>query len=311
MNAMRAYFHELVAQIGSSWSAFWFTPRDPSTACALRIAVGLLAAYFVVSHTADLQTWFGPDGILDSSTIAQLDDTAPAQNAYRLSYLHWAATATSLWALHGVGLAIIACVVVGLWTRVTSVGALVVVLAYVHRGPLLTGPFEPVLSMLLAYLCLAPAGSYWSLDAWRAGYPTVSPSWTANVAIRLIQVHLAGFSLLVGLNMLAAETWWAGEAMWWLVARSETRWVDLSAWIPSMLVINGWTHATVAYLLLFGVLIWNRLARPLLLVLGVPVWGGLALASGSIAWCLAMCVASLAFVDSSRLDSSRLRRSTE
>jgi hypothetical protein len=97
--------------------------------------------------------------------------------------------------------------------------------------------------------------------------------------------------------MLAADTWWAGEAMWWLAARSETRLVDVSDWIPSMLVINAWTHVTVTYLLVFGILVWNRLARPILLVLGVPIWISLALASGLVAWCLAMGVASLAFVD--------------
>lgn len=306
MTAKPGYFHELSEQFGSSWTRFWFTPRDPSTVCAMRIVVGLLAAYFVLSHTADLQTWFGPEGILNSQAIAQIEDASISPGAYHLSYLHWAKTSTVLWILHGVGLLVIAGFVVGLWTRFTSIGALVVVLAYVHRGPLLTGQFEPVLTMLLVYLCLAPSGSYWSLDAWRAGKPTVPPSWTANVAVRLMQIHLAGFSVLIGLNMLAADTWWTGEAMWWLVARSETRLVDLSGWIPSMVVINAWTHFTVTYLLVFGILVWNRLARPILLVLGVPVWIGLALASGLVAWCLAMCVASLAFVD-----CSRLRRSTE
>lgn len=306
MTVMRSYFHELLEQCGSSWTKFWFTPRDPSTVCALRIIVGMLAAYFVLSHTADLQIWFGPDGILNSHAMAQLDDASLSPGAYHLSYLHWAKTSTALWVLHGIGLVVIAGFVLGMWTRVTSIGALVVVLAYVHRAPLLTGQFEPVLTMLLAYLCLAPSGSYWSLDAWRSGHPTVPPSWTANVAVRLMQVHLAGLSVLIGLNMLAADTWWAGEAMWWLAARSEMRLLDLSAWIPSMLVINVWTHLTVAYLLVFGILIWNRLARPLLLMLGIPIWTGLALASGLVAWCLAMCVASLAFVD-----CSGLRRSSE
>lgn len=299
MTAKSGYVREFSGQFGASWTRFWFSPRNPSTVCGLRIVVGLLAAYFVLSHTADLQTWFGPDGILNSQAIAQLDDASIAPGTYHLSYLHWANTPTRLWALHAMGLLVIASFVLGLWTRVTSIGALIVVLAYVHRGPLLTGQFEPVLTMLLAYLCLAPTGSYWSLDAWRAGNPAVPPSWTANVAVRLIQVHLAGFSVLTGLNMLAADAWWAGEAMWWLAARSETRLVDVSNWIPNMLVINAWTHVTVAYLLVFGILIWNRLARPILLILGVPIWIGLALTSGLVAWCVAMCVASLAFVGDS------------
>jgi hypothetical protein len=306
MTDQRGYLHEFIEQFGSAWTKFWFTPRDPSTVAVLRILVGLLAAYFVLSHTADLQTWFGPEGIFSSQAIAQLDDASLSPGAYHLSYLHWAQTPTALWTLHGAGLVVIACFVVGLATRFTSLGTLVVVLAYVHRGPLLTGPFEPVLTMLLAYLCLAPAGSYWSLDAWRAGNLTSPPSWTANVAVRLIQVHLAGLSVMVGLNMLAADTWWGGEALWWLIARSETRLVDLTPWIPNMMVINAWTHVTVAYLLVFGVLIWNRLARPILLILGVPIWIGLALASGQVAWCVAMCVASLAFVD-----GSGLRRTAE
>ena len=301
MTDQRGYWHAFVDQFGSAWTKFWFTPRDPATIADLRVLLGLLAAYFELSHTSDLQTWFGPKGILSSHAIAQLDDASLAPGAYHLSYLHWAKTPTALWILHGAGLVVIACFVAGLWTRITSLGALVVVLAYVHRGPLLTGPFEPVLTMLLAYLCLAPVGSYWSLDAWRAGNPTRPPSWTTNVAVRLIQVHLAGLSVMVGLNMLAAETWWGGEALWWLLARSESRLVDLTAWIPNMMVINAWTHVTVAYLLVFGVLIWNRLARPILLILGVPIWFGLALASGQVAWCVAMWVASLAFVDGSGL----------
>jgi hypothetical protein len=102
---------------------------------------------------------------------------------------------------------------------------------------------------------------------------------------------------MIGLNMLAGGVWWSGEAVWWLIARSESRLVDLTGLSHAMLLIEFWTHGIVAYQLLFGVLVWNRLARPLLLCGGVIVWLSLALITGLVAWCAMMLVASLAFVD--------------
>ena len=119
----------------------------------------------------------------------------------------------------------------------------------------------------------------------------------ATISTRLIQLHFAGLCIMMGLNMLAAETWWSGEGVWWLIVRSESRLVDLTGLAQSFLIVNLWTHVVVAYLLLFGVLAWIRLARPLLLVAGIPVWISLALVTGLVAWCVAMVIASLAFVD--------------
>ena len=53
---------------------------------------------------------------------------------------------------------------IGAWTRVTSILSLVVFLSDVNRAPMITGLTEPVVAMLLLYLCLAPCGRYFSLD---------------------------------------------------------------------------------------------------------------------------------------------------
>src|SRR6185369_10852111 len=106
-----------------------------------------------------------------------------------------------LWTLHALGFLVLLAMTVGLFTRLSSVLSLVVVLSYVHRAPMISGPLEPVLTMLILYLCLGPAGRFYSLDRWfglvkpvaAAGAPTGEAFWTANLAIRLIQVHLAGF----------------------------------------------------------------------------------------------------------------------
>jgi hypothetical protein len=197
----------------------------------------------------------------------------------------------------------------GLFTRITNVLSLVIVLAYVHRAPMITGPLEPILTMMLLYLCIAPSGSRLSLDALLRRRKLVRASGSegqaddcdahsaaANISLRLMQVHLAGFYLMMGLTKLAGETWWAGEAVWWLIARTETRMLDLSFLHSHILAINLWTHVVVLFELTFGVLIWNRLARPLLLSAGVFVWISLALLTGLVSFCLLMLIANLCFV---------------
>ncbi len=309
MNDLAEYFRQLTNRCGSAWNRFWFTPRDPFMLSLLRIIVGLMALYFVGSHTADLIRWFGPDGILNPETTIQLTGGDQLPYSFRFSYLYLANTPTALWALHAVGLVVVAAMIVGLWSRITTVATLLVVLSYIHRGPMLTAQFEPVLTMVLAYLCLAPTGRYLSLDAWLGRHkpPTRRQllkgpeqddlSTSANIATRLIQLHLAALCLMIGLNMLAGEVWWSGEAMWWLIARTESRLVDLTRLAHAFLLVNVWTHGVVTYQLAFGTLVWNRLARPILLALGVVVWASLALVTGLVAWCVMMVVASLAFVD--------------
>ena len=240
MHTMRAYFGELSREFGAAWTRFWFTPRDSVVLCLVRILTGIVALYYIVSHSADLVRWFGPDGILNASTTQRLTGAEQLRYSFHYSYLYLAETPASLWILHGAGLLVVLAFTLGLWSRLTSIGALIVVLAYVHRAPLITGQLEPVLTMLLAYLCLAPTGRHFSLDAvWaRHRLKKLGPLawlWTdtqlslgANISTRLIQLHLAGFCLMTGLNMLAADTWWAGEGVWWLIARTDSRLVDLT-----------------------------------------------------------------------------------
>ena len=110
----------------------------------------------------------------------------------------------------------------------------------------------------------------------------------------------------MALTQLAGQVWWAGEAVWWVMARTESRLVDLTGLSTSMYVINLWTHAIVLFELMFPLLVWNRLARPLLLTLAVLLWIPLALLTGAVSFCALMLVANLAF-----LPPDAFRRKTE
>lgn len=293
------------SKIGS-WNRFWFTPSDPILLSAMRIGIGLMAFYFVFSHSFDLIRWFGPHGILTAETVSKLSATYYDQVSYHFSYLNGIDAVSLLWIVHVLGMLIILALILGLATRVTAVLSAVVVLSYMHRAPMITGPFEPILTMMLIYLCLAPAGRCLSLDAlWRKKKDApdltknpdeLSMSSMATIALRLMQVHLSAFYILMGLSKLAGETWWSGNAVWWLIARTESRLVDLTALHDATYLLNAWTHSIVAFELLFPVLIWNRQARPWLLWAAVAMWGSLALITGLVSFCAMMLVANLVFV---------------
>jgi hypothetical protein len=125
-------------------------------------------------------------------------------------------------------------------------------------------------------------------------------SSAATVAIRAMQVHLVLVYAAMAIAQLQGDKWWQGTAVWWLMARPESRLVDLtglaSMGIAFEYLINLWTYAIVLYGICFAVLIWNPLARPILLLLGVLVWGGLALIGGSVSFCVLMLAATLAFL---------------
>jgi hypothetical protein len=115
-----------------------------------------------------------------------------------------------------------------------------------------------------------------------------------------MQVHLVLIYGAMLIAQLQGAAWWQGTAVWWLMARPDSRLVDLTGLSHMGLafeyLVNFLTHAIVLYELCFVFLIWNPLARPILLVLGVLMWTGLALIGGSVSFAVVMLVANLAFL---------------
>lgn len=315
MTPVARYFSDLAERFGRGWNRFWFEPSDPLTLSVLRILVGLMALWYHFSYTFDLIEWFGPAG------LASVEATRQVVPGYHPSHMFLTNAPTALWAVHAAGFAVLLALVVGLLTRVSAVLSLLLVLSYAHRSVMISGQFEPVLTMMLLYLCIGPAGAYLSLDSLlrrrsaAASAPPVEAaansadephaclksSW-ATVSVRLMQVHLAAFYALAGLTMLRGDAWWGGEAIWWLAADPQTRTLDLT-WLSSRsgpegpgFLLNAWTGAVVALELLFPILIWNRLARPILLTAAAAMWISLALVTGQVSYCVMMVVGSVAFV---------------
>jgi uncharacterized membrane protein YphA (DoxX/SURF4 family) len=304
-----SYFTELTEAIGRAWNRFWFTPADTLPCCILRIATGAIATAHLLSLSPDLGRWYSRDGLLPPGAVSTLLGLLSGGDTtnYHYSYLGVFPAGTELWVVHIAAIAVAIAFMVGLFTRLSGLLTLVAVLAYVHRVPFVAGDLEPVLVFLLAYLIIAPAGAYVSVDRWLSQLRTKNaraearqPSVTANIALRLIQVHTAMFVAMMGLSKLYGDAWWGGGAIWVLLAQTESRPLDLTgirrAGQLGEFFLNFWAHAVVYIELAFPIVIWNRLARPLVLALAATVWLSLALATGSLLLALALIAASASFV---------------
>jgi hypothetical protein len=298
MELVRNYIAELSATVGAWWNRFWFTPRRAGVLGLIRVLTGLLAFYTVATYGPDLDRWFGADGMLPVEVVRGLYDS------------HWSALdylpPNMLWPFYWASLAGIALMTLGVGGRVVAALATAATLSFFSRAPLVTGEFEPILALLMVYLCIGRASDEFSFPALlrRRSAPTacsLQPTASTTIAVRLIQIHIAVVHLMMGWAQLAApeSVWWSGEGIWLAATRPGMALVDLSILKEHPRVVAAWSHLITLYLLATPVLVWSRLARPLMLVLGVLVWISLAVASGWVMFCLAMLVGLLAFVQRS------------
>lgn len=295
MKLMQAYLVGLSNYLNESWNRLWFTPSSSRDLSLLRIPLGILTLIWQLTFTPDLIRWFGAAGWMDTGLYRRLVGSGTSgTNFDHLSYLFQTSPAI-LWACHIFGTVVLLLFTVGFKTRWMNWLSFVVLLAYVHRAPFLNGPTEMLLTMMTAYLGLAPAGDYFSWDA-RGRQRDPSPSIGATIARRLIQSNLALFYLAVLGTQLASITWWRGDAVWWIAARPDSRLLDFEWVRANSNMMNLWTHVVVVSELLFVTLVWNRWFRPLVVILSSLVWLSLGLASGNLGLTLTVCVAHLFFL---------------
>jgi predicted DCC family thiol-disulfide oxidoreductase YuxK len=119
---------------------------------------------------------------------------------------------------------------------------------------------------------------------------------SANLALRLIQLHLVLIYGTAGLLKLQGPAWWSGMAIWGTLACREFSVLDFT-WLAGWpYALNVLTHTALAIELSYGILIWVRVLRPLVIAAAVALHLGIALnAPGLAEFGLAMIAANLAF----------------
>ncbi len=304
---IREYFRELRVATWQGWNQFWFTPRDPATLGVIRICTGLMLFYTHLVWSKDLLGFLGREGRLSLDFVERFQ-----RSSFAWSHLLWVDSPAAIWAIHLFALAVFALLTVGFASRTMSVLAFLLTVSYAHRAVGALFGLDQINIMLSLYLMVGPCGDEYSVDRQlnRIKKPG-DPSVTANIAIRLIQVHMCVIYLFAGLGKLLGASWWDGTAMWLSLANYEYQSIDMT-WLGHWpWLINILTHITVFWEVSYCVLVWPRLTRPLVVFLAIPLHLGIAICLGMITFGTAMLIGNLAFVSSSLIRHLCDRRAGE
>ena len=263
--------------VGETWTRYGFTPADPRPLAIVRILA-----------------WFGPAGIVSPDLLDQW------RSGWAASLFDFAVAPAVLTALYAAGAVVLALLTVGLATPVVSILAAIFFSSLLHRGPMLAGPADDVVAVILWCLAIGRSGDAFAIDsllAARSGGHAPALSVRTRVALGLLQVHASVIAAAAALAQLKGDVWWDGTAVWWLAARSDSRLVDLTGlFIRSEYLTNLVTHAIPLFELTFAIGLWFVPLRRVLVPLSCVAWPLIGVLAGEPSWGLAMGVLAVAFV---------------
>ena len=273
-----------------AWTRFWFTPTAPIGLHWLRVLAGLLFLSWLLPLTAERSALFGLGGWFDTTghiEASRLPGGPPVPIGWSLLYVD---DPTALECFWWGAIVVLVLFTLGIATRITGVLTWLVVVSFL-ASPAAHSDTDYVLPILAFYLMLAHALlGLWhrrssvaeqvlgpqdgSVLALFSGPRTETPpSYAANFAIRLVQIHFAIIVVSSGLHKLQLGDWWRGAAYWYpLHPPLEMTLAKLRAEqaAPNFLLfcLSLGSYLAVAWQLAFPMFAFRRRWRPLLLVGG-------------------------------------------
>ncbi len=265
-----------------------------------RVAFGAIFLLCTLQFMPHLLPLFGADGLMGPASLERVFGASQGG----LLHLQVALPDGAIVALYVALLASALAFLLGFRTRTAGVLLLVLHGLFWGRQPLVYSGWPHAAQCFVAYLILADAGRYGSLDARRAGRQGVGvgPAWPR----RLFQVHLSLLYLSIGLPRLVDGAWLGGLMVY--AALTYDRYarfaVDWQPWLGPLHLLD-W--ATLCLEPLAGLLLWWKRARAPLIVALVGLHGGLELLTRTGWWQFVMVAALLAFTPQPWLESAWAR----
>lgn len=273
-----------VRAAANAWDRFWYAPTDPTVLGFMRLLVGGMLVYTHLIWGLNLPAFLGSAGWNSPEVLAVVQEGGIAPSFW------WYVSDQWLMPVHCVCMGILFLFWIGCATRVTSVLSMIITISYSYRAHMSNFGLDQINAILCFYLCIGPSGAVLSFDRWLAVWrarqlartsntsfavPPVKPTISANLAIRLIQVHFCVIYAYAGLSKLQGGAWWDGEAVWLAFANLEYQSVNMTwiAWYPW--ISDLMTHSTIIWEVSFAALIWVRPVRPIVLAIGFALHAGI------------------------------------
>jgi hypothetical protein len=299
-------------RVWAPWCEFWFKPADPTPLAVMRILFGGMLFYTQLVWGLNLEGFFGHNGWQGDALVRTFQ-----QGQLAWSFWWWVPDGFRL-TVHIACLGVLVLYTLGVFTSVTSILAYAITISYSYRAPLANYGLDQINAIAALYLAIGPSGAVLSVDRlWRRyraaraarqegtvyRVPPIHFSARANLALRLIQVHLCVIYIFACHSKLQGESWWSGQAIWQAVSNLEYQSVDLTwlAWYPWL--VNVLTHGTIIWEMTFWALVWRPLCRPIVLLIGVAIHLGIGAFMGMWTFGLAVIFLYVAFVPATRINA--------
>ena len=262
MNSPASAVPNIVRAIVESWS------RDvpPHSYALLRILLGVIGLLGMIGLTPVDMYW-----PLDGITPLSGDGTGP--RSWLLTH-GWGTAAG--WAFFIALTVAFTAMTVGLRSNAAVLCAFIGLVGQVHWNRLPLSSAHQVMVVLLFCLVWTDAGAVWSLDARLKRRHSPKPIEPQAVwPLQLMRCQIALIYVSSGLHKLSFPMWRDGSAVHWAINLNEFHrlpWVipETAAWVVAFL-----TWSTLAFELIFPLLVVFRRTRPLTLVAGVGLHLGL------------------------------------
>jgi hypothetical protein len=245
---------------------------------------------------------------------------------------------TAMAVLHGLIVVIAVLFTIGFCTRITSALLWFGSLCYIHRNPTVLFGVDTMMTILLLYLMIGPSGAAYSVDRlirkwWVKAKPGIvqwwyslfklplqgdiapaepvsdqpAPSVSANVAIRLLQIHVCIIYLMAGLSKLLGPSWWNGGAIWLTLGNYEFAPMQFELYLKFLRFLgthqllydafmSGGGLFTLAFEISYAFLVWRPKLRWVFLGSALLLHGGIGLFMGLKTFSLMMLVMNMAFL---------------
>ncbi len=266
---MIAAARNYLAEVWDAWNDFWFAPSSPTTLSAIRVLAGAMLLYTHFIWSMGLTDFFSQNGWLPQNLMHEIhvasndpDGPGPAVGPARWVWSHfdYVHGPKLMWTIHIVALAVFFFLMIGFFSRTMALLGFLFAVSYANRiTPGAYFGLDKINCMLALYLIVGPCGARYSLDRLlrlRRGNTEVPATSSANLAIRLIQVHMCIIYLFSGIGKLNGTPWVTGEASWLSFAMLEYQSLDMTWLANHPLLLNFMTHATVfwelSYCALYG-----------------------------------------------------------
>jgi hypothetical protein len=267
-----------------AWLRFWFTPADPIGLHVVRMLTGLLLlAWLLLTYRTQLDSFLGLNGWLDAKAFGEASRMPDGVFTPSWSVLYlFGADPIWLRIVFWASVAVVGLFTLGVLPRVTAVLAWVIVASFT-ANPAFEYEGDALLQMLTFYLMVGylfsglmhghgelRARLLREIVTWPVSPRTAVRGLGANIALRLLQVHLALVIVTSGLHKLQFGDWWAGVALWFplhppfeaTLAEAQANKAHAELYLS---LLNIGAYATLVWQIGFPLFAWRPRWRPVLL----------------------------------------------